>query len=709
MNQRRLERVMQQSEEGLQDLEHRVSTRITEVRDRVSALPSPDMLTNLQRSAMAHSDRAVVRFSQSLNRLRQDVERRIQSLESPDLSHIYQDIAQLQDQYTYIASNLNKVSTHVQRLYHLPRFEATEADVAQMKTELMQLRVNLETLNSESKTTQATLQDAIRHLDRRLRQSPSQSDPHLLKSEVRELIRAMGDLVPRREFAVLNDKFKAILDAQDSLRRQIEGAHGLGAPQNGHGAAHVRTLELEIQRLSSALEQMEGRLDDISVPFDITDEIRGTTATYLSSLQWQLATLEQATQELAEQQKQLAPARSGSLLSRVSPTQSTTTTEAIAGVQWLSAFQGQSAGAWSAIDHALFQALEDATDRVVLVWPWSAAAEFDEALVARFGELLSRQCRLEIGWCHPGDRREGKLLSRMAQQWRLVSSQRQLLKTALNQLLPLKEGYPNTFKFKILGTDEQFLVCDRAYAIVGLHALPAASSTFPSLDLRLRTTEIDIIDRLLQRFDDPTLAPEDAVAFFNRAVTRYDLRDPNGAIADYTQVLRIAPDDAVAHNNRGVIWCDQQRYQRAFEDFGQAISINPHQFAARCNRGWLHLQQGRYGDAVADFDQAAIAAPTSPIPVFYRGCAHQKAGDMLRAIADYTQTIQRDTQNAVPYCYRGAAYQQQGDRQRAIADLESAAALLHAQGEHRTLAQITQALGSLKQSALVQPLPMHTA
>lgn len=716
LQRRRLERHIQGSDRALQALQEQFATDLDQVHTQITARPTLETVNNLQRATMAHSDRAVIRCSQALEQTQQDIERRLQRIEQPDISHLHQDMAELQDQYTYVCSTLTKLSYQLQRLSDQPRVEATEADVSQIKTELMQLRVNLDNLNSESKIAQATLQDAVRHLDRRLRQVPHNGDPHLIKSEVRELIKAVADLVPRRDFMNLSEKLEAIAAAQEGLRRTVDTlqVRAVEADQNGSANAQpasVQELAAEVQQQAETLQQIESRLDSMAVPFDITAEIRGTTATYLSSLQWQLATLEQATQTLMQQQQVLSETAGSydrpAWSSLPTPTASETAAPAPATspVQWLMALQGKDAFTPldSAVDQALFTALDQVQSRLVLVWPWSNATELPSPLLDRFQEVLNRHCRLDIGWCHPGDRREGQLLHSIRRPWQIVTPQRQQLKTALKQLLPFKQRYPQHFTFKVLGTEEQFLVCDRRYAIVGLRALPAASSVFPSLDLRLRTADIATIDQLLHRFDDPTLAPAEATAFFNRAATRYDLRDPDGAIADYTQVLRHDPHDALALNNRAVVWFDKNQPQRALSDLNQSLQIDPRQFAARCNRGWLHLSQENTTPALTDFEQAMILDKSSPLPYFYHGNARHKMGDKIGAIADFTQAIQRSQQSALLYCHRGATYQQMGDVQRAIADLETAASLLHAQGHHRALAQITQTLNTLKRITIVQP------
>jgi tetratricopeptide (TPR) repeat protein len=715
LNRRRVEQFMQRGDRSLAELEANLTSEVAALSDQVSALPTPEAITQLQRSAMAYSDRNITHCIESIDRAERSFNQRLDQLAAPDLSGLHQETAALRDQYTEICTSVSNLSKQVERLSHLPRMETTEADVAQLKTEIMQLRVSLESVGSESKTAQATLQDAVRHLDRRLRQVPKGADPNLLKGEVRELIKAVSDLVPRRDFVALNEKLMIVQESQASLQQtldQLRSTTGL-ASLNGHAQTtsvrDMQQFQTELTALAGGLQQVEARLQDISVPFDITAEIRGTTATYLSGLQWQLSLLEQQTQDLLAQQQDITPLRH-SRLPGPQPRLPASNPADHQRCEWLMALRGQSSEAgWSVVDQALFKALDEVTERLVLVWPWSETVALDQHLVERFEALLAGGCRLEIGWCHPGDRHQGHLLKSIAQQWRLTTAQRRLLKSTLHLLLPLKQQYPDRFSFKILGTKEQFILCDQQYAILGLQSLPATSSVFPELDVRVKTHDSAVITQLLHRFEQPDVLPEDADAYFNRAVTRYDLRDAEGAMVDYAQVLRLTPNDAVALNNRGLIWAERKQYQRALEDFDQALSHEPHLFAARCNRGWLQMQRGYWDDAIADFTQAIQMPVNVAIPYFYRGCARQNLGDSLGAIADFTQAIQSNPRAALPYCHRGAAYQRQGDFNRAIQDLEAAASLMHAQGDHRALAQVTQALTSLKRVELTQPMALHSA
>ncbi|MEM9769533.1 MAG: hypothetical protein AAF892_16855, partial [Cyanobacteria bacterium P01_D01_bin.71] len=279
LNRRRIDQLINRSDDSIADLEGQLVSEVSVLSEQVSALPTAEAITQLQRSAMAYSDRNITHCLESIDRAERTLNQRIDGLEAPDLSSVHQEITELRDQYTSLHTSVNSVSKQIERLSNLPRMEATETDVSQLKTEVMQLRVSLESLGSESKTAQATLQDAVRHLDRRLRQIPNGADPNMLKGEVRELIKAVSDLVPRRDFMALSEKLQSVQESQEHLRQTLDQLRS--SPEtdthNGHvttTSEELQTLQGDLATLTTGLRQVESRLEDMAVSFDITDEIR---------------------------------------------------------------------------------------------------------------------------------------------------------------------------------------------------------------------------------------------------------------------------------------------------------------------------------------------------------------------------------------------------------------------------------------------------
>lgn len=753
VNRQQLEHQLARERASMRTLDHKLSNDLDELRDQVAELPTPDILTGFQRSMVAQTEQSVARFSRALEHTRQQLEKQIDEIETPDLSLVYQDVMQLQDQYTYLCTALNNTQTQLQQIANTSRLEATETEMAQLKTTMMQLRVNLESFSTETKSSYSALRDRIQHVERQLRQLPLQSDPHFLKQEVHELVKVVSDLVPRPEFLDLTLSFQELRDQHRQLRQLVSGLRHLPTldlePEPIDLTETATSVDQTLRQLTHGLSGLEQALIQATEPSNngangssagsdptLSKAINQAVANYLQQFRLPLERLRQLTDALESQQQSLTQQLTDIpqaldvaavtnqlelLQNRVDQSdeqlgvvkqsvddwlaQAPHTTPMGGDAQWIFDFPATSPETQvlkSSSRKALEQALMQAQSRLLIVWPWNEETYLDEEMLERFRLLLERQCQLEIGWCHIEESHEGRLLRKISKRWGDYSCQRQKLKTALNKLLPLKQAYPNLFKFKVLGTRENFLVCDRNFAILGVQALETQSSVLPHMQLKLRTTNTQVIQKLIQRFDNPTLDAKDAAAYFNRATTRYDLRDQPGAIADYTQVIELNPAHVIAYNNRGLAWAELGETEKALQDFSRAINLDTHLFAAHCNRGILRLEQRDYHGAIADCSEAIRLQPGSAISYFYRGQAHQASGHFAQAIADFTAAIERHPDLALPYCYRSAAYQKQGDTRRAIADLEIAARQLSAVGDINNLNQVVKTLEKLKQTAPVR-------
>ena len=727
LNRNRVEQQLEEAQEKLARQHRQTGHRLTNLSKQVTAMPSPEALTNFQRTVMDRNNHSFIRFSKEIKGLKAHVDQRIEALRTPDLSEINRQITQLQEQSAAAQISFDNLNTYMQRLVTTPRVEAAENKLSQVKTDLMQTRVSLENLRSETRTLVINLQDALGQLDRRWHEFPQTSSPSQYRAEMGEMVKAMATLVPQSEFSQLVDHVKNLTRQQTRLEQALTTIP-VGTV-SGFPASAPAPSTVELERLTAELQQLQQQVSRQETAGHTQEQVQQVVSQYLGQVKAQVAQLEGVTRSLSERQQQLttqlvtAPTDTANrkaliqLARRVQQTetdlktsrqdpQPTAQTRPAPQPDWIidlpvaTAVEPQA----MASRQALEAALETASRRVLLVWPWASYVTIDESLLKRFNQLLDRGGQLEIGWCHRGDQHDGRLAWRISQRWGTESSQLQLLKAALNQLLPLRENYPDRFKFRIMGTAESYLVCDsgsgappeHTYAIVSLKALPTQSAAIPDLEAKLRTAEPAVVQALVQRFHDPVIPPGDAVAFFNRGTTRHDLRDQPGAIADYNQVIQLQPDHAIALNNRGVAQLELNQAEAAEADLSEAILQNGKLFAPHCNRGWLRLEQRRYAAAIADFTQAIALKPHLPMAYVYRGSALQKLGDLKGAVRDYSDAIACGDPIALPYCYRSAAYQSQGDQERAIADLERASTYLEAQGDRQALSSVQRTLGRLQ-------------
>jgi tetratricopeptide (TPR) repeat protein len=745
LNRNRVEKALEASQEKLLQHQRQQDHALTSLSRQVTALPSPEALNHFQRSVMKRSNRNFLRLSREIKAVRTDVERDLKAIPTPDLSPIRQDITQLRDQYVYTAAAVEKLTSYAQRVTSLPRMEAAEHKLTQVRSELTSLRVHVESLQAETRTTVGGIQDNLTALDNHLHNLPWSDHPDSIKKELTEMVGAIANLVTRTEFENLVEHLKTLVQRQTELEQELTNlplnlnsndleSRGSRSPSRSIGET---TLRVDLDYLNTVVRRLQRQVSRHETASDTREEVQSTVSLYVGQLKAQLSHLEGITQSLVERQNQLGQEleervtlpgetlKNRKALIKLAqqlhhtqaavkqlqglprgqghPSQNIPLTDWMLDIPTVS--NGNCTGQKMASRHALERAIDQVQHSLYIIWPWSKAFTIDEDLLSRFTRLLDRGCHLEIGWCHQGDPLEGRLIGRISQRWATESSQQEQLKNALNMLLPLRENYPDQFRFKVMGTAENFLVCDNStatdtanssFAILGLQALATQNYVFPTVDMKVRSDDPQVVQGLIQRFRNPSIGPEDVAALFNRGTTRHDLRDQPGAISDYNRVLALKPDHAVVLNNRGAAQLELNNPDAAEIDFTEALAYNPKLFAAYCNRGWLRLEQHRYPAAVDDFTEAITLKPHLSMAYVYRGSALQKLGDLKGAVRDYSDAIACGEPLALPYCYRSAAYQSQGDRERAIADLERASARLAAQGDRHILSSVQRQLSRLQ-------------
>lgn len=142
----------------------------------------------------------------------------------------------------------------------------------------------------------------------------------------------------------------------------------------------------------------------------------------------------------------------------------------------------------------LREALCESQERLIIVCPWLNRNSIDDDLLQQFRDCLNRNCRIDIGWGYLSER------SRVGIGWRY---------NALKDLRQLEQDYPEYFKLKLLGTHEKFLVCDRAFAMLGSHNMLTSSAQSAEREAGIRTTDPQIIQGLIDRFDGAEMQAQD--------------------------------------------------------------------------------------------------------------------------------------------------------------------------------------------------------
>ena len=163
-----------------------------------------------------------------------------------------------------------------------------------------------------------------------------------------------------------------------------------------------------------------------------------------------------------------------------------------------------------------------------------------------------------------------------------------------------------------------------------------------------------------------------ALFYNNRGLARYRntiWADYDGAIADFSDAIRLKPDYDEAYLNRGAAYAAKNDYAAAIADYTDAIRLNPKLASAYYNRGTARKELGELDAAIADYDQALVYAPNDATIYNNRGIAHSIKGDAISSLADFSRSIMlNNPEPHLPYYNRANVYFDQGKYAAAIAD-----------------------------------------
>jgi tetratricopeptide (TPR) repeat protein len=169
--------------------------------------------------------------------------------------------------------------------------------------------------------------------------------------------------------------------------------------------------------------------------------------------------------------------------------------------------------------------------------------------------------------------------------------------------------------------------------------------------------------------------PVDAEAYLLRGQAYEGKGDLEAAIANFSQACPLAgqPGDALtelcadALSRRALVYCSSGDPERALADAEQAIKLDPGYAEGYNARGCAYQHQGKYDDAIAAFTRAIELEPSG---AYYcnRGNADSLKGERDAAITDWTEAIRLDPDDWQAYGNRGGAYFDMGDFDRALAD-----------------------------------------
>ncbi|MGA7937976.1 MAG: tetratricopeptide repeat protein [Kovacikia sp.] len=765
INRRRIEESAQQdTAASISGLDQKLSTDIAALQQQAQVLPNFLDLASLRKSVLSKNEEGLNGLAQEVAQLKQEIAKPDMHLLRQDIRQLQEQYGGVAESLTNITNQLNRLSSTNRTESLEGAIAQLKSELSHVQTNLQNLGEEQRTQNSRVLQDQINhLNRRLNNLPTPFDASSLKKDMDALVKMMgdmvsrRELARLTAQIEKLNQQSESVEKSvmplkvaTAILKKQlDTLNSRVSSREQI-ADQVLDAALRQPQAPM-MDSLRNTITSLEQRLNQLPASSDLSNlrvEMQGMVTAQLGQLQQQLNSMQQFSQTLDRQQKTLRD-----WVNRLPQTLDTSTLQSevkylAARVEWAEtnatdvhaqieaavknqlgevtqqlqasyptpqyelvfdikaasqgASQGGSQTAHGCSRSALEEALEKAQARLIIVFPFPSPDTLNSEVIQKFRVFLDRQGCLDIGWGHLGDVGQHPVSRPIARRRVINPTERGFLYETLNQLTQLKRQYPNQFRFKVLGTSENFLVCDRSFAILGAQSIATASIVFPQAAVGLRTTDLDVIQGLVGRFDDPMLDATDTIAYYNRATTRYDLGDVPGAIADYTQVLRFNPDADAAYNNRGLAYYDQENRQKAIQDFGLAVQSNPRNFIAYCNRGFIRSEMGDKLGAIEDYTYALQINPDYSTAYFYRGLARTRLQNKLGAIEDYSEVIRLNPQDATAYFYRGLAEIKIGQRLNAINDLHQAAQLFSEQGDTENYQQTLRTIKKLHKTLVIE-------
>jgi tetratricopeptide (TPR) repeat protein len=192
-------------------------------------------------------------------------------------------------------------------------------------------------------------------------------------------------------------------------------------------------------------------------------------------------------------------------------------------------------------------------------------------------------------------------------------------------------------------------------------------------ELRKSDEGVAACDRVIN--DPKVTAQNRAAAFSNRCGWWWAKRDPDRALSDCNEAIRLDSGSAAAFLNRGNAYLSKSDFEHALVDFNSAIRLDPKIAWAYAERGNLYKHKGDSDRALADLNESIRLDPTYALALFSRGDLYKSMGDLPRAMADMNETLRLDPNYAPAYFARGRLSYMLGNNVAALEDFSKSITL----------------------------------
>ena len=174
----------------------------------------------------------------------------------------------------------------------------------------------------------------------------------------------------------------------------------------------------------------------------------------------------------------------------------------------------------------------------------------------------------------------------------------------------------------------------------------------------------------------PTPSEKLARQYYSEGLTE---RNSEKAVEEYTAAILAKPDFAEAYFERAKAYSALGNYSGAIADFSEVLRLKPVEVEpgqtvdnTEVSRAEIYYQLGDYCSTIAFCSDAIRLSPSNMFAYFYRGLGYFGLKQYTKAVEDYSAAIQLWPGYSAAYESRARAYQSMGDVNKANADFKKA-------------------------------------
>ncbi len=187
---------------------------------------------------------------------------------------------------------------------------------------------------------------------------------------------------------------------------------------------------------------------------------------------------------------------------------------------------------------------------------------------------------------------------------------------------------------------------------------------------------LDDFDEALKLCQDDDVHHKKQI-YYNMGLTKKDMGDDKGAADAFTSSIELSPDEINPYYYRGLSRYKIREHDGAHDDFSHVIDNVKKEEHLDFNlkrtylyRGAIRTRTDDMEGALHDYTKAIEIDPEFARAYFGRGIVKQLTGNNQGAVDDFTQAIEKGFKEPEVYKYRGEAKESMGDTEGAKEDFE---------------------------------------